>query len=367
MKGDLTVLTFNVPDINPTIEIDTEPSIDLLLVSIAFEKLGLAHIISAEAEKVQLAIGALEGMWPSEPPSLTTLLTINQSVEQVLRNAIEIDMLLAFKLEDVKELAGQKSEPIMPESVELDYQSAEIYVDETKQLAATVLPLNARDRSVTWISCDTSVATVSPSGLVSALDTGQATITATTVNGLSASCLITVNPIAPSSITLDITELRLDPSESQQLTETVLPASAQDKSVTWTSGNTSVATVSASGLVTAIAPGKDNATITAQTVNGLTATCAVTVPTIEMLFNELESFLSFGYDTGKFYDENAYDKAQSTLENAKKQYGMGHFDNAIKQLENMIDTLLKESGKGVDAVFANDVIDMIEKLIDRLS
>ncbi|WP_342580438.1 hypothetical protein [Ureibacillus sp. FSL W7-1570] len=49
----------NIPDISPKISIDREDVINLLLASIALEEIGLAHIINAEGEKIQFAIGKL--------------------------------------------------------------------------------------------------------------------------------------------------------------------------------------------------------------------------------------------------------------------------------------------------------------------
>ena len=86
-------------------------------------------------------------------------------------------------------------------------------------------------------------------------------------------CLLCIK-LDPSSVALNKTTLTLDPGKTETLTATVLPSDASDKTVTWTSSNTSAATVS-DGTVTAIAPG--TATITATTVNGKTATCDVTV------------------------------------------------------------------------------------------
>lgn len=86
-------------------------------------------------------------------------------------------------------------------------------------------------------------------------------------------CLLCIK-LDPSSVTLNKTTLTLEPGKTETLTATVLPSDASDKTVTWTSSNTSAATVS-DGTVTAIAPG--TATITATTVNGKTATCDVTV------------------------------------------------------------------------------------------
>lgn len=90
----------NIPDVDATISITLEDSVNLLLASIAFEELGLAHIINAEAEKVQYVLGTIEGQTTFVEPTIDDLLAINDSVEKTLRNVIKKEMLLQFKLED---------------------------------------------------------------------------------------------------------------------------------------------------------------------------------------------------------------------------------------------------------------------------
>ncbi len=163
------------------------------------------------------------------------------------------------------------------ESITLNKTETEIFVTGSEQLTAIVLPANAYVKDVTWHSDNTSVATVSSSGKVTALSLGVATITATTTDGtnLSATCQVTVKGL--ESITLNKTETEIFVTGSEQLTATVLPANAYVKTVTWSSSNTAVATVNQSGLVTALSLGV--ATITATTTDGtnLSATCQVTV------------------------------------------------------------------------------------------
>ncbi|MFJ7686025.1 hypothetical protein [Peribacillus butanolivorans] len=95
--------------INPIEGLDAEQIALLLLASIAFEELGLAHIINAEAEKLQGAIGTLvdENGDPINPfiqaKSLAELLQVNREVEKVLRTVIKKEMLLQFKFENVLE------------------------------------------------------------------------------------------------------------------------------------------------------------------------------------------------------------------------------------------------------------------------
>ena len=81
--------------------------------------------------------------------------------------------------------------------------------------------------------------------------------------------------ISPENIALNITQAELTEGESVQLTATVSPENTTDKTVTWTSDNSTVATVDASGLVTAIREGE--AIITASTVNALAAACRIIV------------------------------------------------------------------------------------------
>lgn len=83
-----------------------------------------------------------------------------------------------------------------------------------------------------------------------------------------------ITTIQADSVTLNKTELTLKPNQSEKLTATVKPSGA-NANVTWTSSNTSVATVSADGTVKGVANG--TAVITVKTVNGKTATCNVSV------------------------------------------------------------------------------------------
>ena len=163
-------------------------------------------------------------------------------------------------------------------SLLLDKTSLTLEVGENYTLVVTVSPSNATDKSVTWSSTNSSVATVS-SGKVTAKSEGTTMIAAEAHNGKTATCIVTVNEPAPevieaTSVSFNKTSLTLEIGESETLTATILPNNATDKTVTWTSSDQAVAMV-ANGKITAI--GSGNATITATTSNGKTATCTVTV------------------------------------------------------------------------------------------
>lgn len=147
-------------------------------------------------------------------------------------------------------------------------------VNSTIALAAKVSPDKA-SQSVTWTSSNTSVATVSSSGVVTAKAVGTTTITAKTANSKSATYTITVNPVTATAITLSETSKELAQDATVTLRATIVPANVTDKAITWTSSNSSVATVDTNGKVTAKAAG--TATITVKTANSKTATCTITV------------------------------------------------------------------------------------------
>ena len=176
-------------------------------------------------------------------------------------------------------------------SVSLNKTSASLKVGETVTLTPTVKPDDATDKTVTWTTSDASVATVS-NGVVTAKKVGNATITAK-AGDKTATCLITVEATPVTSVTLNRTSASLKAGETLTLTATVKPDNATDKTVTWSSSDASVATVS-NGVVTAKKVG--SATITAK-AGDKTATCAVTVvatPVASVILNKTTASLKAG-------------------------------------------------------------------------
>ena len=169
--------------------------------------------------------------------------------------------------------------PKLVTSIELSKENLTLEKTFTAQLTATVLPEDADDRSVTWSSGNNEVATVSQEGLVTAVGVGTADITVKANDGseMSAICKVTVTPKLVTSIKLDDEELTIVRTHTRQLTATVLPEDADDRSVVWSSGNEEVATVDDTGLVTALKVGEASITATANDGSGVSATCVVTV------------------------------------------------------------------------------------------
>ena len=160
------------------------------------------------------------------------------------------------------------------ESVAISQSSAEIEIGKTLQLNATVSPSTATRKDITWSSSKSSVASVSSSGLVTAVSEGTTTITAA-ADGKKGECTVSVvkKAIAVSEVKLDKTELTLYVGDEETLTASVLPEDATDKTITWTSSDKSIASVE-SGKVKAV--GKGTAKITAS-AGGKSASCNIEV------------------------------------------------------------------------------------------
>ena len=176
-----------------------------------------------------------------------------------------------------------ESEPItiIPVTgVSLSETTVGLYEGETHSLSATVSPDNATNKNVTWSSKDTSVATVSSSGLITAVGEGDTTITVTTEDGGftdSVTVLVEKDPNVPvTGVTISPTTLNLNEGDTASVSATVSPSNATNKNVTYSSGNTTIATVSSTGSVCAISEGVVNITATTED-GGFTANCAVTV------------------------------------------------------------------------------------------
>ncbi len=162
------------------------------------------------------------------------------------------------------------------ESITISQETATLKVGETVELTATVMPEDATDKTVSWTSSDEAVATVDAEGKVTAVALGEATITAK-CGEVSTYCTVTVVATPAESITISQETATLKVGETVELTATVMPEDATDKTVSWTSSDEAVATVDAEGKVTAVALGEAEITATAADGSGVSANCLVTV------------------------------------------------------------------------------------------
>lgn len=166
----------------------------------------------------------------------------------------------------------------------IDKNNVELYVGSSIQYIAITTPSNARPEEMIWSSSDVSIASVSSSGLVTALKIGKATIKVSNKSGtISATTNLTVFPIKVSTISLNKTTVGLLVGDTETLTANVSPFNADNKNITWTSSNNAVASVDNTGKITALSLG--TAIISAKAVDGslTTSSCTVVVSTVDKL------------------------------------------------------------------------------------
>ncbi len=161
-----------------------------------------------------------------------------------------------------------------PTKVSIGLSSTTLGIGEKCDLNAAV-PSGEASKVITYSSSDTAVATVNKyNGVVTAKKAGITIITAETYNGRTDTCVITVKK-APTKVSIGLSSTTLGVGEKCDLNATV-PNGEASKVITYTSSNTSVATVNKyNGVVTAKKSG--TAVITAKTFNGKTDTCVITV------------------------------------------------------------------------------------------
>lgn len=184
-------------------------------------------------------------------------------------------------------------------SIEVKAQSVpvtEILIDATKSLfvgdsytfTPTVNPTTATNKALTWSSSDDTKVSVTAAGKITAVANGSAIITAKAADGslVTATCTVTVTTkvVLADGVTLDKSTMTLDAGKTGTLVATVSPVgTVSNSNVTWKSADEAIATVSATGVVTAKAKGDVEITATAADGSGFKATCLVTVKAVTIV------------------------------------------------------------------------------------
>ena len=193
-------------------------------------------------------------------------------------------ILLSVSLIATYSCKKEKDKGVAVTEVRLDKSATTLVEGDTEELMATVMPENATDKGIEWKSDNESVATVSQTGLVTALKDGSATITVITNDGgFKATCDVTVKKkvIAVTGVKLSAASMTLREGDKGTLTATVEPANATNKNVEWWTSDLDVVSVTSTsggsnGYVEARGAGK--ATVTVKTEDGeFSASCEITV------------------------------------------------------------------------------------------
>ncbi len=229
-----------------------------------------------------------------------------------------------------------KSVPVT--SIKLNKDDVTLTEGESLTLKLSVTPSNTTEHSYKWTSSNTSVATVDSNGKVKALKSGTTLITVKTSNNKIAICDVTVKAkvvvVAVSKVTFDITSKNAQVGESFNINATVTPSNAANKTLTWESSNTSVATVS-SGKVTI--KGVGTTIITATSNNGIKATASITgiaKPVSTLVLPESFNIPSGYIDAGKTYSSSTLKFKTIKQKDASNYYALIWVKDASKQLNN---------------------------------
>lgn len=216
--------------------------------------------------------------------------------------------------------------PISAITIEGNYH--ELFVGNTLQLVENIIPADAEPEELVWASTDESIATVSPTGLVTAVSHGTVVVTVTSKYGAVGSC--TINSIDPSMLSVDVTEVRVSKDfvvlyvgEKYELEITVLPENASNKNITFDVSNDACVSIK-DNVVSAVAPGL--ITITVKTSNpGVTADIIVQIKNL----SEEEIAAKIAEYQNEIKAENdRYDKAVGALES--------EFNKKSKELNDIL-------------------------------
>lgn len=183
----------------------------------------------------------------------------------------------------------------------LEKDSFDLEVGGTAEINATLAPKNASKKGFNYASKDTTVATVSSDGVITAIGEGTCKVEVETKgskeDGNTIKKEITVNVIAPALVSLTVANKSVIIKEgaTAQISYEVKPNNAVDKSVTYTSQNETIATVSTSGLITGVSEGETDIVLTTNKAdkdgNKLTASVHVTVESISVVHKiEFQNF-----------------------------------------------------------------------------
>ena len=172
-----------------------------------------------------------------------------------------------------------------------------MYIGEMLMLNAEVAPDTATIKNVVWTSDHPDNASVDEFGVVTGVSKGSATITAKAADGSGryGTYTITVRQ-QPEEITLNKTDVNLKKGNYVTLTATVNPSTVNDKTVTWSTSDDSVAKVSTAGRVTAVNPGVAIITCESKTHPEIYAQAIIRVyqPVTKITFNEKNPYVAVG-------------------------------------------------------------------------
>ena len=210
---------------------------------------------------------------------------------------------------------------VLPTSIVLNYTDVSLKLTEKLQLTATVLPVNASYKAISWRSSDDSIVTVDEFGLVTPAKLGEAVITAITANNVTANCKVTVTDTPVDNIILSVDDplglvgntLEMKVGDTNILLVTIEPTNATDQSVSFKSSNPEIVSVSSEGKLTALSLGDTEVSVTAKSgVSAFINVKVVPTPVASVILTETVASLKASETfklTAIVLPENATDKS----------------------------------------------------------
>ena len=211
--------------------------------------------------------------------SNTSMVSINQSgkinaqaagtvtITAVLTNGLERDITVERTVRVLKPITN----------FDISEQTANLYIGDNEYNNKTLTPVYAPsdyevDGTLDWVSSDDSIVTVTSGGVITGVSEGTATITATVHNYPQYTDSVTVDvKVLASSMNITNqeagTRMDLEVGDEFQYTTEILPATSSYRTITWSSSNTTIVSITQAGKITALTPG--TVTITAVLTNGL--------------------------------------------------------------------------------------------------
>ncbi len=257
---------------------------------------------------------------PSNASNKTVTWTVNNSLATInqsglLTAADDGDVIVTATANDGSNISGNititlsNQNPVLVSSITISAAGSATAIDTdggSLQLSTTVLPANATNSSITWSVDNDNIASVNQAGLLTAINNGTVTATATAKDGsgVSDDYVITIsnqNLVAVTSISVssegDATEINTEDG-TLQFYATILPANATDKSITWSVNIDTIANISTNGLVSALDDGSVIITATANDGSEITGNMAITISNQNPIPVSSISVVSEGNATG---------------------------------------------------------------------
>lgn len=218
--------------------------------------------------------------WSSSDPNVVSIIDNNLGKVKALKPG---EVTIYLKAENGVEGACSINvikKKVAIENITINKKELTLDKGSVEKLKATISPENATDKSIIWTTSDSSVASVSEDGLVTAIGKGTAIIKAISNDGtIFANCRVTVNYNEVEGISLNKNSLTLYKGESETLIATIKPANAVNKNINFYSSDSSIATVDSNGLVTAKNEGTVTITVTTEE-GGFKEKCTIVVKRI---------------------------------------------------------------------------------------